>query len=224
MHHYRLHHDPLSSHQQIASYVRQLKRGPILDVGSAQGMFGQLMKESGIEIDAVEPHPVWAESARPFYRQMFNATIENAPLPQSLYRVVVCADVLEHTVDPVAVLQQLKASAAPDATFIISLPNVAHLAVRMMLLFGYFPKMDRGVLDRTHLHFFTRETAIDMLARAGLTVQKRMATVAPLHELWPRGEGSLPFKALWHTQHMALKITPGMFAHQWILVASPSAS
>lgn len=221
MHHYRLHHDPLSSHQQIATYVRELKRGPILDVGSAQGMFGQLMQGSGIEIDAVEPHPVWAESAKPFYRQMFQATIEDAPLPDSRYNVIVCADVLEHTVNPVAVLNRLRACATPDATFIISLPNVAHVAVRTMLLFGYFPKMERGVLDKTHLHFFTRETAIDMLRRAGLTVKKRMATVAPLHEIWPRGEGSLPFRMLWHMQHTALKIAPGMFAYQWLLAATP---
>lgn len=222
MHHYRLHHDPLSSHQQIATYVRELKRGPILDVGSAQGMLGQLLNESGMEIDAVEPHPVWAESARPFYRQMYQATIEDAPLPEKKYNVVVCADVLEHTVDPVAVLKRLRACATPDATFIVSVPNVAHFAVRGMLLFGYFPKMDRGVLDRTHLHFFTRETAIDMLRRAGLDVTKRMATVAPLHELWPRGEGSFPFRALWHTQHMALKILPGLFAYQWLIAAQPA--
>lgn len=224
MHHYRLHQDPLSSHQQIAALVKQLNRGPILDVGSAQGMLGQLLQGTNLEVDAVEPNAEWADSARPYYRQMFQATIEDAPLPEQKYKVIVCADVLEHTVDPVAVLKRLRACATPDATFIVSLPNVAHIAVRFLLLFGYFPKMDRGPLDRTHLHFFTRETATDMLAKAGLRVTRRQATVAPLHELWPRAEGTLLFRMMWHMQHAALIMAKGMFAYQWLSIAQQDPS
>ena len=223
-HHYKLHHDPLSSHQQIARLVRELKPSPILDVGSAQGMLGRNLKDSGLELDGVEPNVAWAESARPFYRRMYPATIENASLPKKHYKAVVCADVLEHTVDPVAVLKQLRDHATDDATFIISLPNIAHLSIRMLLLFGQFPKMNRGLLDRTHLHFFTRDTATQMLKSAGLKVQRRFATVAPLAEVWRKGEGTLPFAAMWHTQHIALRLSPGLFAYQWILVATPTTN
>ena len=62
---------------------------------------------------------------------------------------------------------RLREAATEDATFIISVPNVAHMAVRLMLLFGYFPKMERGILDRTHLQFFTKDTAVQMLAQGG---------------------------------------------------------
>src|SRR4051812_29471581 len=165
--HYRLKNDPLSSHYQILAVVRQLQKSPILDVGSAQGMLGQLLQGSGLEIDAVEPNPAWASAARPYYRQLYQGTIETTDLPKDHYKVIVCGDVLEHTVDPVAVLNQLRKHATSDATFIVSLPNVAHIAVRLMLLLGYFPKMERGILDKTHLHFFTRETAQQMLGRAG---------------------------------------------------------
>ena len=159
MHHYHLHRDPRSSHQQIIAHVLRLRRQPVLDVGAAQGILGRLLEGSGLAIDAVEPHPQWAQDARPFYRRVFNDTIENAPLPEHTYEVVLCGDVLEHTVDPVAVLRRLTRAATDDAVFIISLPNVAHLAVRMMLLFGRFPRMEKGILDKTHLHFFTRDTA-----------------------------------------------------------------
>ena len=73
MPHYRLHRDPRSSHQQIAHLVRRLGQGPLLDVGAAQGILGQLLYDwaEGVVLDAVEPNRDWAGRARPFYRQVF---------------------------------------------------------------------------------------------------------------------------------------------------------
>ncbi len=217
--HYRLHRDPKSSHQQIARLVQRIGRSPVLDVGAAQGFLGQLTAASGLSIDAVEPNPHWADHARPFYRQVFATSIEEAALPSDMYRVIVCADVLEHVVDPVAVIQQLRRVATDDALFIISLPNVAHLAVRLMLLAGYFPQMERGILDRTHLHFYTRDTAEAMLHRAGLDIMRARPTGVPLDELWPTGEDRLLFNGLMRLQHLALLLAPRLFAFQWIFVA-----
>ena len=217
--HYRLHRDPKSSHQQIARLVRRIGRAPVLDVGAAQGFLGQLTQHDGLAIDAVEPNAYWAERAEPFYRTVYASTIEDANLPSNTYRVVVCADVLEHTVDPQAVVQQLCCVTVDDAYFIISLPNVAHLAVRLLLLVGRFPQMERGILDRTHLHFYTRDTAEAMLQEAGLEVVYARPTGVPLDELWPSGEGSLPYKVLMRLQHVALLLAPRVFGFQWVLVA-----
>ncbi len=217
--HYRLHQDPKSSHQQIATLVRRLDRSPILDVGAAQGFLGQLLQSSSLSIDAVEPNAYWAERARPFYRQVFASSIEEAQLPPGVYRLIVCADVLEHTVDPVAVVRQLQRIATDDALYVISLPNVAHVAVRLLLLFGRFPEMERGILDRTHLHFYTLDTARDMLARAGLEVIRARPTGVPLDELWPAGQGRLAYNLLMRLQHLALLIAPRLFGFQWVLVA-----
>ena len=219
MPHYRLHRDPRSSHQQIAALVQSLKLSPILDVGAAQGMLGHLIQGSGLVIDAVEANPDWAQQARPYYRNTWANIVEDAPLPEREYKLVVCADVLEHTPDPLSVLRRLRAAATDDATFIISLPNVAHLAVRVMLLFGYFPKMDRGILDRTHLHFFTKDTAEETLRQAGLHVQRITATGVPLDEVWKSGEGKLPFRMMQKAQHLALDLAPRLFGMQWVMVA-----
>ena len=219
MHHYRLHRDPRSSHQQIVAHVLRLRKEPILDVGAAQGILGRLLEGSGLAIDAVEPHPQWADHARPHYRQVFNTTVENAPLTDGTYRTVLCGDVLEHTVDPVAVLRRLVRAATDDATFIVSLPNVAHLAVRMMLLFGNFPKMERGILDKTHLHFFTRDTAEAMLRQAGLKVVSAKATSIPLDEVWRRGEKKVAYRAAVRFQHVAIDLAPRLFGMQWVFVA-----
>ena len=217
--HYRLHSDPSSSHQQLARLIRHHGQGPILDVGAAQGFLGQLLQGSGLPIDAVEPNPTWAEHAAPFYRQVWAATIEDAPLPAQTYRVVVCADVLEHTADPAAVLRRLRATATDDALFLISLPNVAHIAVRVLLLFGQFPRMERGVLDRTHLHFYTRRTARALLAEAGLATLRVRPTPFPLDELWRGGEGNPLFNVLMRLQRLALLVAPTLFAWQWVIAA-----
>lgn len=219
MPHYRLHRDPRSSHQQIAGLVQSLELSPILDVGAAQGMLGHLIQGTGLTIDAVEANPQWADEARPYYRNTWASIVQDAPLPSREYKLVVCADVLEHTPDPVVVLRRLREAATDDATFIISVPNVAHLAVRLMLLFGYFPKMERGILDRTHLQFLTKDTALAMLKQAGLTAQSIRATGIPLDEVWKTGEGKLLFRAMQRMQHLALGVAPRLFAMQWVVVA-----
>lgn len=186
-------------------------------------MLGHLLAGSGLTLDAIEPRAAWADLARPWYREVFVAPVEAGPLPPRTYRAVVCADVLEHTVDPVGVLRRLRAAATDDALFIVSLPNVAHLAVRLLLLAGRFPPMERGILDRTHLHFYTRRTAEELLAAAGLRVARAAPTGVPLDEIWSRGEGRAAYAALTRLQHLALRLAPGLFAFQWVFVARAGA-
>jgi 2-polyprenyl-3-methyl-5-hydroxy-6-metoxy-1,4-benzoquinol methylase len=217
--HYRLHEDPRSSHQQIARLLREFKPAFTLDVGAAQGFLGQLTREAGLVIDAIEPRREWAEFARPHYRSIFATTVEQAELAPASYDAIVCADVLEHVPDPAGVLRRLRQAAKPDARFIISVPNVAHLAIRMMLLFGYFPKMDRGILDRTHLHYFTRDTAEELLRQAGLRVEAFIATGVPLEEVWRTGRETWLFDKLVRLQHILIDLAPRLFGFQWIFVA-----
>jgi 2-polyprenyl-3-methyl-5-hydroxy-6-metoxy-1,4-benzoquinol methylase len=223
--HYRLRRDPKSSHQQIARLLRELRPGQVLDVGAAQGILGQLLsaeskiedRGSKIEIDAIEPNPAWAEAAKPFYRRVMNSTVEAAELGENVYDCVVCADVLEHLPDPLSTLKRLRQAAKGDATFIISLPNVAHVAVRTMLLLGRFPKMERGILDKTHLQFFTKDTAKDLLANAGLRIERVLTTVVPLEDF---GNGFLT-KSMMGMQRLAVAVLPRLFAMQWIFIAKP---
>jgi len=222
--HYRAHHGRSSSHQQIARLVREMNVGPILDVGSAQGTLGQLLAGSGLEIDAVEPNPAWADAAKPYYRSVQTGTVEQANLPASHYRVIVCADVLEHTTSPHEVIQSLITHATSDAAFIVSLPNVAHFSVRLMLLAGRFPKMNRGILDRTHLHFFTRKTASDMLRGSGLKIERVLTTVVPLEELAQAPGAKRVLTGVSRVQEPFAWLLPGMFAFQWIFLARRSSN
>ena len=216
---YDLHLDPRSSHQRIAAYLRRLGRGPVLDVGAASGALGRLLAGSGIEIDGLEPDPPSASEATPFYRSMTVAGIEEAELPASTYEVIVLADVLEHLPRPEHVLQQLRQAATPDAVFIISLPNVAHIAARALLAAGKFPRHDRGIFDRTHLHFFTRETALELLRAADLGPVVVATTPVPLEHVWPDWLGPRLLALAMTLQAAAGRAAPRLFAFQWLIVA-----
>jgi methyltransferase family protein len=216
---YSLHSDPRSSHQRIARFVRSLGREPILDVGASSGQLGQLLAGSGLTLDGIEPDADSAAVARPYYRSVSVSTIESADLVGAPYRVIVAADVLEHTPDPSSVLKQLVAASTEDAAFVISLPNIAHLAARLLVLSGRFPRHDRGIFDRTHLHFYTRETALELVASAGLTVATMNATPVPLEDVWPAALGSGLREVAMRSQTGAARVAPTLFAFQWLFVA-----
>lgn len=198
--------------------MRELQRSPVLDVGCAQGMLGHLVQGSGLTLDGVEANPEWAAMARHYYRDVWASFVEHAPLPDKEYRLVVCGDILEHTPDPVAVLKRLRQAATDDAMFIVSVPNIAHVAVRLLLLAGKFPKMERGPLDRTHLQFLTKDTAKEMVEAAGLKILSTATTGVPLDEIWKKGEGSAMYKVATRCQHLLLKLAPRVFGFQWIML------
>jgi SAM-dependent methyltransferase len=216
---YELHLDPRSSHQRIAAYLRRLGRGPILDVGAASGQLGRLLAGSGLEIDGLEPDPHSAAEARPFYRSLTVATAEEAALPRSTYGVIVLADVLEHMPRPDSVLMRLSLAAAVDAVFVISLPNVAHFAGRALIAAGKFPRHDRGIFDRTHLHFFTRDSALELVREAHLKPLVVATTPVPLEDVWPHWLGPSLLELAMRVQTGAAHAAPRLFAFQWLIVA-----
>jgi 2-polyprenyl-3-methyl-5-hydroxy-6-metoxy-1,4-benzoquinol methylase len=97
------------------------------------------------------------------------------------HQVVICADILEHTPDPSNELHRLVCLQPSRSVFFISVPNIANIWVRLNLLFGRFNYTDRGILDRTHLRFFTRSTITQMISTAGLEIEKIVPTPIPLH-------------------------------------------
>src|SRR5262249_49882611 len=101
------------------------------------------------------------------------------------FDVVVCADVLEHLPEPERLLAKIAAWLAPRGTLLVSLPNVAHVSVRAALLAGRFPYADRGILDRTHLRFYTRASGQRLLEDAGFRISEVEPTAMPYELAWP---------------------------------------
>lgn len=220
---YDLHRHPASSHQRILRILLADPRSPILDVGCAHGTIGALLADARgaavPAIDGIEPDPAWAAEARPWYRTVHVARVEDADLPDGAYAQVVLADVLEHLPDPGDTLRRLRRAATADARFVLSVPNVAHLSARLLLLAGRWPQMERGIFDRTHLQFWTRDTFAAELAAAGLRVVRWEATPVPLEQVWP--DDRLPWlrAAAMALQGACVRLLPRLFAFQWVVIA-----
>jgi 2-polyprenyl-3-methyl-5-hydroxy-6-metoxy-1,4-benzoquinol methylase len=116
----------------------------------------------------------WQDIAGELKRNADVALIQdlNDPLPDlGQFDLILALDVLEHLRDPQAVMDQLVGMLNPDGAVIVSVPNIANVWVIADLVFHRrFEYRDAGVLDRTHLHFFTEQSALALLQSAGLRV------------------------------------------------------
>lgn len=142
----------------------------VLDIGCASGYIGDyLVREKRCEVFGIEPDfESYKIAKEKGYRIILNKNIEESlnceELKKEKFDYIILADVLEHTFDPKKILKELKDFLNDDGKIIISLPNTAHFSVRFSLLLGRFEMQDTGILDKTHLHFYTLKTAKELLS------------------------------------------------------------
>lgn len=148
--------------------------GRVLDLGCGAGMISATIREltDAQEIWGVEVVPEVAEEARrnPALDRVLSGDIEDLldQLPEGAFSHIVAGDVLEHLVDPWAVVKRLRLCLAPGGKFICSIPNIRNFSFILELLVRRrFAYRDSGVMDRTHLRFFTRKDVRLMFREAG---------------------------------------------------------
>ena len=162
-----------SSREDVAALVPAAAR-KVLDVGCASGALGAALKAAAPrEVVGIELDPGFAAAAAPrLDRVLAGDALEALGTlagEGARFDCVVCADVLEHLVEPEAALAAATAVLAPDGTVVVSLPNVRWYGALTTLAFrGTWPRRDRGLHDRTHLRWFTDRDARAMFAAAGL--------------------------------------------------------
>jgi 2-polyprenyl-3-methyl-5-hydroxy-6-metoxy-1,4-benzoquinol methylase len=145
----------------------------VLEVGPAAGHVTRALKRQGCEVTGLEADAALAGLAEPLCRQMVVGDIEDLDLDVELpeeFDVILCGDVLEHMRNPEAVLQKLKRHLASTGHLVVSLPNVAHGSVRLSLLDGKFTYVKEGLLDATHVRFFTLDSIRELFNRVGLEI------------------------------------------------------
>jgi 2-polyprenyl-3-methyl-5-hydroxy-6-metoxy-1,4-benzoquinol methylase len=214
--------DPYSSHSVILTRLRDGKGRRILDVGSAQGVLAQKFTERGFEVTCVEGSPELAALGKDKCREMIVADLDQ-PLPRlnGQFDVIVYADILEHLRNPMDVFTGFNRYLRPNGLVIVSVPNFAHLWVRLNLLFGRFEYADRGILDRTHLRFFTLRSFQKFLQDAGLEADEIVATPVPLLLAVPRRYHGGWLRALHALNAVVARYWRTMFGFQFVAVAHP---
>jgi 2-polyprenyl-3-methyl-5-hydroxy-6-metoxy-1,4-benzoquinol methylase len=210
-----------SSHSRIATMLEGLPNGArVLDVGANTGILARICVERGYVIRGIEPNANWLGNARNYYKEVYEGRLEQTPDTYlEGHSAVVCGDVLEHLVHPEEQLQRLVKAQPDGCIFIISVPNVANIWVRLNILLGRFDYSERGILDRTHLHFYTRKTFISLLRDAGLEVQELHVTPIPLDLVAPFFANNRIGLGLFSLFAHLTMWWPTMFGYQWVAKA-----
>jgi 2-polyprenyl-3-methyl-5-hydroxy-6-metoxy-1,4-benzoquinol methylase len=170
----------------VAQLLRWIKPGStVLEMGPATGIMTQFLKESkGCDVTCVEVDPKAAEHAKQFCSKMIVGDLNRTEWAQELqgeaFDYIIFADVLEHLLNPADSLQHTLEYLKPDGEVLISVPNIGYIGVIAELLEGRFDYRRDGLLDETHVHFFTRKSLVQLLGQAGLvSAEWGRTTIAP---------------------------------------------
>jgi 2-polyprenyl-3-methyl-5-hydroxy-6-metoxy-1,4-benzoquinol methylase len=157
-----------------------LDAGQVVEIGCGEGALGRAFKRRnpGVRYIGVELFEEAASTARQRLDEVIVGSIETPEVRRELEArlagrsidALIFGDVLEHLRDPWEVLSFLRTHMAPHGVCVSCIPNVAHWSIIVGLLGGKWDYADSGLLDRTHLRFFTRKTAVDMFSAAGWKV------------------------------------------------------
>jgi len=154
-----------------------LKQGSnFLDIGCGKGRLGEYLRANfRASVTGIELFPEYAEDAAKVLNHVVCGNIEQLNLNSHFesYDYIIFSDSLEHLIDPERALLKVRSLLRPDGSILLSIPNVRNFRVTMpLLIFGQFEYQEEGLLDRTHLRFFTRSSIINALKRCGLEVDK----------------------------------------------------
>lgn len=202
---------PWSSHRLVVEMVGD--NGRVLELGCSSGYVTERLVANGNSVVGVDADAADARRAEAVCERVVIGDLETMAIPGEAgeYDAVLCGDVLEHLRNPVEVLRRIHPLLKPDGRLVVSVPNVANILVRGQLLFGRFRYTDRGLLDRTHVHFYTKATLREDLAEAGFAISRFDVSVASV----VRGA---PLRGAAHRTALLFK---GLLAHQFVVQAHP---
>lgn len=196
----------------------------VLEVGPATGYITKALRDQGCRVTGLEIDPAAAKRAAEFAERMIVGDIEALDLGELFgeerFDVVMYGDVLEHLTDPEKVLVETRSILKPGGHVVASIPNVAHGSVRLALLTGQFRYRPDGLLDRTHIRFFTRETVHELFEAAGYELREVRASTTDAFgtELGLRSEDFPPSLV------EAVRSLPDADTYQFIVAAQPVAA
>lgn len=192
--------------------------GRALDCGCGAGDNARLLRARGWSVTGVTLSRGEQEAARAHCERVDLADLEQ-PLPESIgtgFDLVLLSHVLEHLVHPEVLLENVKRRLAPGGALLVGLPNVLFYPIRLKALFGRFEYTPGGIMDETHVRFYTFESGAELLRRNGFTVVEM------------RADGGVPLWALRRVlsdtlvrfiDTSACRLWPGLFGRQSLYLA-----
>jgi O-antigen biosynthesis protein len=212
--------DSSDAHGKMLGLVHPGSR--VLETGCANGRFSAVLAEIGCRIVGMEIDAGAAQEASRFCERVIVGNLESDETLAQIdarFDTIIFGDVLEHLVQPWQVLRSMRDFLKPDGFIIVSIPNVAHWDVRMGLLKGRFDYQRNGLLDATHLRFFTRRTAYELVRECGYKiVQTDDSLRLPM---WVYSIRLVRRFAPRLLLPMLTRVAPNLFTYQFVLKAVP---
>lgn len=194
----------------------------VLELKCCDGAFGSELAHAGNRVVGLDTEPQVPPQAG--YEDVLTVDLEkpvdaNALGQAGRFDRILLFDILEHLKEPGQVLNDCKGFMAPRSRIIVSVPNAANITVRLMLLAGGFEYQDRGILDWSHLRFFTKRSARRLLERHGFRITRRHYSIMPIERVIPLRSDSKILSFLSRTLHVLTSLAPGLLAYEIVLVA-----
>jgi len=210
-----------SSHEVILGMLAGLPAGRVLDLGCSGGLLAARARAAGHEVTGVD----YAEipGVRERTDHFIQASLEDG-IPAGAgdgFDVVIAADVIEHLSQPGQLLREARRVLRPGGQVLVSVPNFAHWYPRLRVAAGLFGYDRRGILDETHLRFFTRATLRRLVRASGFDILAEHATGLPLGTL--SGADGSRLRLARALDHSLVRARPTLFAYQYILRLTPHA-
>jgi 2-polyprenyl-3-methyl-5-hydroxy-6-metoxy-1,4-benzoquinol methylase len=202
---------PWSAHRLMVDLAG--RDGRVLELGCSSGYVSERLVAAGNAVVGVDADADDARAAETVCERVVVGDLEAMDLPgePGSYDAVVCGDVLEHLHNHEEVLGRIRTVLKPGGRLVVSVPNVANAMVRGQLLLGRFRYTERGLLDRTHVHFFTLATLREDLEAAGFDVERVEVSVV----------SAIRPTALRRVAHRLALAFRGLLAHQFVVLARP---
>jgi len=208
-----------TSHTVIAEMLSDLPPGRVLDLGCSGGRLSELLRRSGhtvIGVDSVEIHGV-----RDRVDDFVLGDLEDG-LPPDVgdnFDVVIAADVIEHVRHPQQLLRQMADVLSPTGQAVVSTPNFGHWYARGRVVTGTFDYDRRGILDQTHLRFFSRKSLHRTFAASGLDLLELRYCGLPFDVL--TRDDSWKARSARSVDRRLVRLRPTLFAYQFVARLRP---
>lgn len=210
-----------SSHRILIDLIRRhARRGRLLlDLGAAGGELGSALRPRFERTIGFEYNADCIGQLHGRFDQIVIADLERVKQLPSGADVIVLADVLEHLRSPAETLRLVREALSDEGRVFISVPNIANITIRIGLLFGIFEYRDRGILDHTHLRFYTRRTIRREIERAGFRIVATSGSSIPIRLIIGPWTPEPILRPLEHLLSWITRLWRGLFAYQIVLVA-----
>jgi len=200
----------MTKYQQIAVRIPDSSR--VLDVGCGVGILGYYLNGKQCDVTGWDLKLENTSDYEKYYTSMGERNVEKEGFGEEKYDAVVFSDVLEHLHEAGEMLRQSRENLNAGGRVLISLPNVAYIENRLRLFKGDWNYTDDGILDRTHIRFYTLATARKFITDAGFMIQEMEPEIPIISSSWKRNLFLFLSKNI-----------PSLFAIGWVFEVEPAS-